>query len=263
MAKNQLTVEFLTKHYAKDKKSTVEIAKLAGCYPEQVRRALKKCGIPVRSKAKASRNFYDNGGENSRKGYKFSEEEKEQEEKERASIVAKEYWLSDESAEARDKISESSAAMWESKTDAEKKETVSRLHQACRLASQQGSKAERTIAQLLASKYGYKVLQGVVELAGIGNLEVDIAIPGKGIIIEVDGITHFEDVYSDNRYERAQEHDKKKNEIMIGAGFSVIRVRLVCERYSKGSCLITCAELDKMISEKTYKKGGVSYIDME
>ncbi len=258
MSKNQLTIEFLTEHYTKSKKSTVEIAKLAECYPEQVRRALKKHNIPVRSKSKASRNFYNKGGENSRKGYKFSESEKE-----RASIIAKEYWLSDDSSEARSKIAESSAAMWDLKTDEEKKETVSRLHQACRLASQQGSKAQRMIAELLRTKYGFSVMEGVTQLAGIGNLEVDIAIPSKAIIIEVDGITHFEDVYSDNRYERAQEHDKKKNDIMTGAGWSVIRVRLVCERYSKGSCLIVCDKLNKIISEKTYKNRDITYIEME
>jgi very-short-patch-repair endonuclease len=258
MAKNQLTADFLLVEYGEKKKSTVEIANMVGCYPEQVRRALKKHNIPVRTKSKASRNFYDKGGENSRKGYKFTEAEKE-----RASVIAKEYWLSEDSEDAREKISASSTAMWEEKTDAEKQAVVARLHQACRLASQQGSKAQRMIAQILRRKYGYDVMEGVTELAGIGNLEVDIALPGKGIIVEVDGITHFEDVYSDNRYERAQEHDKRKNDIMTGAGWSVIRVRLVCERYSKGSCLLVCEKLNEMIDNGEYQNRGVVYVDME
>lgn len=258
MAKNQLTADFLFEHYVKGKKSTVEIANIVGCFPEQVRRALKKHNIPVRSKSKASRNFYDKGGKNSRKGYKFSPQERE-----RASIIAKEYWLSEDSEEAREKISASSSAMWEQKSDAEKESVVARLHQACRLASQHGSKAQRTIAQILSSKYGYKTITGMTELVGVGNLEVDIALPAKGIVIEVDGITHFEDVYSDNRYERAQEHDKKKNDIMTGAGWSVIRVRLVCERYSRGSCLLVCEKLNEMIENGTYQNRGVVYVDME
>jgi very-short-patch-repair endonuclease len=258
MGRNQLTVDFLLREYGEKKKSTVEIANMVGCYPEQVRRALKKHGIPVRSKSKASRNFYDKGGENSRKGYKFTEAERE-----RASVVAKEYWLSEDSEEAKDKISTSSRNMWEQKTDAEKQETVARLHQACRLASQQGSKAQRTIADILAKKYKYVVLTGVTELVGIGNLEIDIALPEKGIIIEVDGITHFEDVYSDNRYERAQEHDRKKNDVLTSAGWSVIRVRLVCERYSRGSCFLVCEKLHDMIENKEYQNRGVTYTEME
>lgn len=258
MGRNQLTAEFLHKHYVQDKKSTVNIAKMTSCYPEQVRRALKKYNIPVRTKSTASRNFYDNGGENSRKGYQFSNEEKE-----RASIVAKEYWLSDDSEEARAKISESSAKLWDQKSSDEKREVVSRLHQACRLASQQGSKAQKKVAEILAKKYGYNVLTGVTELAGIGNLEVDIALPQRGIIIEIDGITHFEDVYSDNRYERAQQHDAKKNEIMTSAGWSVIRVQLVCERFSVGSCLIACEKLNNIIQDKLYEKRGVIYMEME
>jgi len=258
MGTNQLSVEFLMEHYVQDKKSTVAISKLAGCYPEQVRRALKKHNIPVRSKSKASRNFYKQGGENSRKGYQFTEDEKE-----RASIIAKEYWLSDDSADAKEKISESSRAMWEGKTKEEKDEIVARLHAACRVASQQGSKAQRKIADILVSKYGYNVMSGVTQLAGIGDLEVDIALPAKGIVIEVDGITHFEHVYSDNRYERAQEADGRKNDIMTSAGWSVIRVRLVCERYSVGSCLMVCEKLNKMIEKKSYNKKSVTYVEME
>ncbi len=257
MGTTRLSAEFLFEHYVTDKKSTVEISKLLSCYPEQVRRALKKHNIPVRSKSKASRNFYKQGGENSRKGYQFTEEEKE-----KASIVAKEYWLSDNSADAREKISKSSAAMWETKTDEEKRAIVAKLHAACRVASQEGSKAQRKIADILRHKYKNHVMEGVTELAGIGNLEVDIALPRKGIIIEVDGITHFEQVYSDDRYERAQEHDARKNEIMTSAGWSVIRVRLVCERYSVGSCLLVCEKLNKMITEKNYEKQGVNYVEM-
>jgi len=258
MGTNQLSADFLHQHYTKGKKSTVEISKMVGCYPEQVRRALKKHNIPVRSKSKASKNFYSQGGENSRKGYEFTEEEKE-----RASIIAKEYWLSEQSANAKAKISESSSAMWDKKTDKEKQEVVARLHAACRIASQQGSKAQRKIAEILDTKYGYTVMNGVTTLAGIGDLEVDIALPEQGIVIEVDGITHFEQVYSDNRYERAQEADARKNDIMTGAGWSVIRVQLVCERYSVGSCLIVCEKLHKMITEKNYEKRGVIYVEME
>ena len=257
MGRKQLTPDFLHKHYVTDKKSTVAIAKMLGCYPEQVRRALKKYHIPVRTKSTASRNFYDQCGINSRKGYEFSQQEKDD-----ASINAKNWWLSDESEEARAKISKSSKSMWDGKTKSEKAEVVARLHQACRIASQEGSKAEKKIAEILNTRYGYKVLTGVTELAGIGNLEVDIALPELGIIIEVDGITHFEDVYSDNRYERAQEHDAKKNDIMNGAGWSVIRVQLVCERYSVGSCLLICDKLDKTIQQQTYEKRGVCYVEM-
>jgi very-short-patch-repair endonuclease len=257
VGREQLTVEFLQKHYVKDKKSTVAIAKMIGGYPEQVNRALKKFGLPIRSKSKASRNFYKQGGENSRKGYQFTEEEKD-----KASIVAKDYWLSDASADAKAKISKSSQAMWNDKTDQEKAEAVARLHAGCRVASQQGSRAQKKIAEILRTKYGYATMEGVTELAGIGNLEVDIALPQDGLIIEVDGITHFKQVYSDNRYERAQEHDKRKNDIMTGAGWSVIRVQLTCERYSKGACLKVCEKLNKMISEKNYAKRDVSYVEM-
>ena len=257
MGRNKLTPEFLRQHYVEEEKSTVQISKLVGCFPEQIRRALKKFGIPIRSKSNASRNFYENGGENSRKGYEFTEEEKEQ-----ASITAKEYWLSDESESARQKIAQSSKKMWDGKTKAEKQEVVRRLHQACRLASINGSKTQIKVAEILRKKYGYHVLEGVTELVGVGALEVDIALPRQSIVIEIDGITHFEHVYSDNRYERAQEADARKNSIMNGAGDSVIRVQLVCERYSVGSCLIACEALNKMIKEGNYEKRGVSYVEM-
>jgi hypothetical protein len=258
MGRNQLTAEFLHTYYVQQQKSTVEISKMTETYPEQVRRALKKYNIPVRSRSKASRNFYENGGENARKGYKFTEQEKEV-----ASLIAKEFWLSGDSSEARKKISKSSKKMWENVSDEEKKEIVARLHQACRLASINGSKTQIHIAELLQNKYGYEVLTGVTQLVGIGNLEVDIALPAKSIVIEVDGITHFDDVYSDNRFERAQEHDARKNNILNQAGWSVIRVQLMCERYSKGSCLMVCQKLDEMIKTGDFEKNNVTYIEAE
>jgi len=197
MGTTLLTVDFLLKHYVEDKKSTVEISKLANCYPEQIRRALKKHNIPVRSKSKASRNFYKQGGENSRKGYEFTEQEKE-----KASITAKEYWLSEDSTDAKERISESSKIMWEGKTDEEKQKTVSRLHAACRLASQNGSKAELKVVEILTEKYGYHVLRGVTQLAGIGELEVDIALPREGIIIEIDGACSRTGCSQERHYDR-------------------------------------------------------------
>lgn len=257
MGREQLTADFLLAEYVENQKSTVEIAKMTGTYPEQVRRALKKHGISVRTRSKASRNFYNNGGVNARKGYKFTEEEKEQ-----ASISAKEFWLSEDSEDARKKISKASRKYWKTVSKSEKKKIVERLHQACRDASQEGSKAQLTIAAILTDKYDYYVETGVVQIAGIGDLEADIILPHEGIAIEVDGITHFKHVYSDNRYERAQEADQRKNEHLNALGWSVIRVQLKCERFSRGSCLLVTEQLHEMIAEKNYDKKGVSYVEM-
>ncbi len=257
MGKERLTADFLLKEYVENEKSTVAIAKATGTYPEQVRRALKKHNIPVRSRSKASRTFYKNGGVNARKGYEFTEEEKE-----RASITAKEFWLSEESEDARKKIAKASKKYWKTVPKSEKKKIVERLHQACREASQKGSKAQLTLAAILAEKYDYYVQTGVVQIAGLGDLEVDIALPHEGIAIEVDGITHFEDVYSDDRFERAQEADQRKNDQLTGVGWSVIRVQLHCERFSRGSCLLAAEQLHEMINEKNYDKNGVSFVEM-
>jgi len=257
MGKEKLTVDFLLKEYVENKKSTVAIAEMTGCYPEQVRRALKKHNIRIRSRSKASHNYYETGGKNARKGYKFTEEEKEQ-----ASISAKEYWLSDESSEAKKKIAKASRKYWKGVPKSEKKKIVERLHRACREASQNGSKAQLTIAEILTSKYDYHVETGMINIAGIGELEVDIALPQHGIAIEVDGITHFEDVYSDDRFQRAQEADQRKNEHLTSIGWSVIRVQLHCERFSRGSCYITCRELHEMIQEKSYNKKDVNIVEM-
>ena len=257
MSKKQLTYEFLYEEYVVKGRSTVSISKELGIFPEQCRRALKKFKIPIRSRSKASKNFYEKGGQNSRKGYKFSEEEKKQ-----AAINSKEYWLSEDSERAREKISKASKKYWKTVSKAEKKEIIAKLHQACRKASQEGSKAQLTLATILAEDYDYFVQTGFVQLAGIGDLEVDILLPNEGIAIEVDGITHFEQIYSDNRYERAQEADKRKNKILIDSGWTVLRVQLYCERFSKGSCLITAAEIHNLIKDKSFKKNSVNFVEM-
>jgi very-short-patch-repair endonuclease len=257
MSSKKITADFLLREYVEKKRSTSEIAQEVGCFPEQIRRALRRFNIPVRSRIQASHNFYDNGGENARKGYQFSEKEKET-----ASISAKEYWLSNASKEARAKIAEKSQAYWDTVSDDEKQAIIERLHRACREAAANGSKAQRMIEKILKDKYHYVTMLGVVQIAGIGDLEVDIALPGVGIAIEVDGITHFRDVYSDDRYERAMEADKRKNDILTRAGWSVVRIVLKCDRYSKGACLMVCDKLHKMIEAKDYAKKSVSFIDM-
>lgn len=258
MSKQQLTAEYLYEEYVKKQRSTVDIAKQWGIFPEQCRRLLKKHKIPIRDKSTASKTFYENGGINPRKGHKCTPEEKE-----KTALAAKEYWNTAEGKKAKRRVSKASKKMWESVTDSKKQEIISNLHRACREASQEGSKSQKQIAKILREKYNYKVMSSVREIAGIGNLEVDIALPQHAIAIEVDGLTHYEDVFSDNRYERAQKHDAKKNNILTSYGWSVIRVRLTAPRYSLASALLAAEQLHNLIQTNKYNKKGVTYIDCE
>ena len=256
---SKLTVQYLMKEYVKDGKSTSEIAKQLKCHPEKVRRALKKHGIPVRSKKQAANNFYEQGGVNARAGYKFTDEEKEAN-----AIRAKEFYLYDERAEeVKQKLSALAKKQWDKVSEDERKKIAKRLHQASHEASKHGSKAEIKIAELLHTKYEWMTMHHVKQIPGIGDLECDIVLPQKKVVIEVDGVVHRDAIFDEKRLEDAIKRDKKKDDILTGFGWKVIRVKVVCDKYSLGSCLMVTEKIDSLLRSKKLSKKQIHHMEME
>jgi very-short-patch-repair endonuclease len=255
----KLTLNYLMKEYVDKGKSTSEIAKSLKCHPEKVRRALKKHGIPVRNKAQAAQNFYEQGGVNARKGYTFTDEEKEAN-----ALRAKEFYLHDERAnEVKEKLSKLAKKQWDKISDKERKKIAKRLHQASHEASKHGSKAELKLAELLHDKYDWMTMQKVKQIPGIGDLECDIVLPEKKVVIEVDGVVHRDAIFDEKRLKDAKDRDKKKNDILTAFGWKVIRIKVLCEKYSLGSCLMTAEKIDNLLNSKKLEQGKVFHMEME
>ena len=215
----KLTYEYLNKHYVELQKSTYEIAEETKTYPNKVRRALVSFGIPLRDKSQAQASALKTGRcEHPTKGKKLDEETKI-------------------------KISESMANCWEEMSEKEKKKrseiskknwenmSLSRIEHmqqaasaAVREAATYGSKLEKFIFAGL-KKCGYKVDFHKEFYILDKKQHLDMYIPELNIAIEIDGPTHFKDIWGRESFERQIKGDSKKTGFVISSGMKMIRIK--------------------------------------
>lgn len=113
---------------------------------------------------------------------------------------------------------------WESMSSDERQKTLSKLNEASRSQQGNGSRFERFLASELRLR-GYVVEERTHNYMPSARFEVDIALPKQRVMIEVDGPTHFIDLYESDALERQQQRDGSKNSYLTNAGFKVLRIR--------------------------------------
>lgn len=147
------------------------------------------------------------------------------------------------SEETRKKISESVAESWQNTPEEKKKEhaerskkTMAKMTPQQRAAMQEaaakglerarkeGSKLEHFVRDSLID-LGYVVDFHRIQLLQAEKLEIDIFLPKLGIAIEIDGPFHHRDDWGPERYEASLRQDKKKNDLLLSHGFSILRVK--------------------------------------
>ena len=102
-----------------------------------------------------------------------------------------------------------------------------------------GPKFENFLAEELTLA-GYSVEQRSRRF--VGAMEVDIALSNVSIAIEVDGPTHWEDIYGSNKLQQVKAKDKIKDDLLISSGWDVLRVQ-----DKSGSC--TRARVKRVIAQ--------------
>ncbi len=224
--------EYLKKEYVEKQRSTSDIAKEHGIFPNTVRRELKRNGFSIRDKSAAQKvNIEKNGAP-------MEGRVRTAEEKERISAGLQRFWdeLSPEQVAAtKNKLSEVARGKWESLSPDEKRKAIKKMHRASNNRLREGSKNENMVADLIAAE-GYKVEQRTNEYTPGRQFEIDICIPSINVAIEWDGATHFDPIYGDENLAKVQAKDDKKNQILLSAGWTVIR----CRDHSTAPSLAFC-----------------------
>lgn len=259
MKKFNITKDFLLEEFVNKGKSTFEIAKEVGCFPTQIRRLLKKYGIPVRDRSDARKLAIQ------QRGHHMEGKERTEEEKLAISMSLQTYWddMSDEEAdERRKKAAQVAMSNWEALSDEEKKLTIEKLHKGNKRAAQKGSKNENAIAAMLKER-GYKVFQRTTEFTPACTYEIDIALPDYCIAIEIDGPTHWSPVYGEENLQRVQEKDDRKDQMLMGCGWAVVRCRDHSSSPSKAICRRIVDQIVDGIENKTFKTRKVHFLDMK
>lgn len=205
--------------YNEEKLSWGEISQLADTYPNKVRRLAKKIGIESRSYAEAQALALQEGRqEHPTKGKAVSKQTKE-----KISIAMSEVWDSMTEAEREQKRIES-RERWFAKPEEERQEMSAKGCEGIRRAAKEGSRLERFVLEVL-SKKGYDVDFHRKHWSGSEQLEIDIYVPELNVAIEVDGPSHFRDIWGEDILAKNKSRDQVKNGLLLAKGCVIIRIR--------------------------------------
>lgn len=213
--------ERIIEAYLTENKSTYEIAKELGTYPNKIRNALAFLGVPRRSYSDAQKSALQTGqAKHPTKGKHFTEEQRKVLSEARAKAWQN---ISDEE---RQRLSNISKAKWEAMSDEEKYELRRMAAEAVREASKTGSKTEKYVQKGL-NDAGYQVVFHSHDLIPNNQLEVDLFLPELRTAIEIDGPAHFLPIWGEEKLQKHILADAIKSGLLIKNGYVLIRVKQI------------------------------------
>lgn len=227
--------------YTKDKLSTTVIAKKYGVTSTEIVRALRKAGVPSRTRSEAAKVGYESGRMTpSMLGKKHPEETKR-----KISNSVTNLWAN-MSEEDKDKIVAKHKENWANMSDEERATLFYKAHVSIAEAAKNGSKLEKFILEKLREN-GVECYPHLNILEN-AKLEIDIALPTRKIAIELDGPNHFSaEIWGEESLRKTRASDSEKNGLLIANGYKVIRVQYTKKHSSKFFMYQTLDELLKTI----------------
>lgn len=194
--------DFMMRHHTENK-SVRALAIEAGVHPNQLRRAMIRAGIEIKSRSQSLKDAYDNGNIVARKGFNISKDHKAAISKANKGKVfglrntTNNFILNPKLKQAiRDKSASKN-----------------------REAAKKGSKFERNLIDSLRA-LGYNVEGQYV----LGDYRIDLYLAAYNLAIEIDGISHREPIYGPDKLENSKIKDKEKDEAMKQKGMSIVRI---------------------------------------
>lgn len=212
-------VDLIDKLYVKENKSFADIAKIYGTYPNKILRDAKSFNVPIRTKSEAQKNALKTGKhKHPTKGKERSEDIKNKIGKSVMSAWENltESELNDRKAKAQEN--------WSKLTEDKKLSIQKSATDAVRLASKLGSKLEHYLLRKLIDS-GYAVDFHKEHTLVNTKLQIDLFVRDNNIAIEVDGPSHFAPVWGEEVLKRNITYDQKKEGLIIGKGWHLIRVQ--------------------------------------
>lgn len=236
--------EYILEQYIINNKSFHDIAKEVGLYANKIRRDAIKYGIQIRNKREAQINALKTG--------KHSHPTKGKKRKEDTKLkigmsVMKNWQNIDETSLQQRKAK--AKENWSKLSDDRKNSMLDKANKAVRDASKTGSKLEKFLLTNLM-KEGHKVDFHKEHILANTRLQIDIFIPTMNIAIEVDGPSHFDDIWGKDALTRNKKYDQKKEGLIIGKGISLIRIKQIGD-FSKSRATRLLEKLREVI--KSYQ----------
>lgn len=223
-------LNLLTKLYITHEFSWSQIATFIGTYANKVRRDAKRLGIKSRDKSKAQSIALETGRhKHPTKGKGHSQETKIK----ISESVALDWENMTE--QQRDKKRQEAKDRWGTKSDEEIKRFREAAGEGVRRAAKEGSALEKFLLEELVGA-GYRVEFHKEHWVVRENLQIDLFIPDLNVALEVDGPSHFEDIWGADNLRKNQARDNEKTGLLLQRGCVIIRVRqtqALSEKYKR------------------------------
>lgn len=238
-----MDAEYIIDQYFNKQRSIPEIATELETYPNKILRIIRKSGLEIRSKSESQKMALEKGrAEHPTEGTKRDDETKL---KISESVASK--WKSF-SKEKRKEIKKSLQKSWKKRDKDDILSMRKKAVQALSKSGRDGSKIEKFIVEELTN-LGYNVLAHKKGLIPNTNLEPDLVLPDIPLIIELDGPTHFEPIFGQDRLDKTIASDAEKNALFLQNGFCVLRVKYVSKTISQYKKRKMLESLIKVIEE--------------
>jgi very-short-patch-repair endonuclease len=220
---NQLTdvekKQILSELYIDQKLSFGSIASKYNTYANKIRRDAVRFNISIRDKSEAQKNALSTGTHSHpTKGKSRPEEIKDK----IGSSVMKSW--QDISKEELNKRKDKSRQNWQNLDNDIKDNILKLANDAVRTASKTGSKLEKYLFKKLLDD-GYRVDFHKEQTLSNTKLQIDLFLPTMNLAIEVDGPSHFAPVWGDESLKKNIKYDSKKEGLITGKGWHLIRVK--------------------------------------
>lgn len=205
--------------YVEQKLSFADIANEYSTYANKIRRDAKTFKIKIRNKSEAQKNALVTG----KHSHPTKGKQRSDDTKNKIGNKVMEFWeqLDDDQLNERKKKFKDN---WSKLSDDEKQNMQKLATDAVRASSKLGSKLEKFLLQKLLEK-GYKVEFHKEQSLLTTKLQIDLFLPSINTAIEVDGPSHFLPVWGDEALKRNITYDQKKQGLILGKGWILIRIK--------------------------------------
>jgi very-short-patch-repair endonuclease len=232
-----------------------EIAAKLGTYTNKVRREFKKLGIESLDKSEIQTELLRSGKvKHPTEGKELTDSTKEK----ISSKIAKSW---EDHPERREIIGEKAKERWEKMSPAERASSLSKASDAIRESAKDGSRLEKYLKKGLYEA-GYVSIAHKVGVLPKQKLEFDLYINELGLIIEVDGPSHFKPIWGQKTLEKNKERDKQKAGVALSYGMKLIRVKQT-KNFSQFYFKHLLDELVKLVDDIKNKRKSENYFEIE
>jgi very-short-patch-repair endonuclease len=211
--------DLLNKLYIVEKKSFADIALSYGTYANKIRRDAKRLNISIRDKSEAQKNALIMG----KHAHPTKGKERSDEIKSKIGKGVMDSWSSLSNKELKER-KDKAKLNWEQLDYDTKINMQQSAIKAVRETSKTGSKLEKFIHKKLLS-LGYQVQFHKEQSLLTTKLQIDLFLPTINTAIEVDGPSHFEPVWGKDSLNRNISYDQKKEGLITGKGWHLIRIK--------------------------------------